>query len=65
MTSAEFKAVVIGIEFNPDGSQLAAGSQDGTVSIWDSQTGKRLFILAGHAGAVNDVSYHPDVPLLR
>ncbi len=59
MTPAEFKAVVIGIEFNPDGSQLAAGSQDGTVGIWDSQTGKRLFILAGHAGAVNDVSFNP------
>lgn len=59
MTSAKFKATVIGIEFNPDGSQLAAGSQDGTVGIWDTQTGERLFILAGHAGAVNDVAFNP------
>lgn len=59
MAPAEFKAVIIGIEFNPDGSQLAAGSQDGTVGIWDSQSGKRMFILAGHAGAVNDIAFNP------
>jgi len=60
VTMGEFTAVVMGIEFNPDGSQLAVGSQDGTVSVWDSQTGKRLFILAGHAGAVNDVAFNPE-----
>jgi WD40 repeat protein len=60
VTTAEFTAVVMGIEFSPDGSQLAAGSQDGTVSVWDSQTGKHLFILAGHAGAVNDVAFSPE-----
>lgn len=60
MTTTEFKAVVLGIEFNPDGSRLVAGSQDGTVSIWDSQTGKRLFALAGHAGAINDVAFNPE-----
>lgn len=59
MTTTEFNAVVVGVEYSPDGSQLAAGSQDGTVGIWDSQTGKRLFVLAGHAGAVNDVSFSP------
>jgi len=59
VTMAEFTAVVLGIEFSPDGSQLAAGSQDGTVSVWDAQTGKRLFNLAGHSGAINDVAYNP------
>ncbi len=59
VTMGEFTAVVLGIEFSPDGSQLAAGSQDGTVSVWDSQTGKRLFNLAGHSGAINDVAYNP------
>src|SRR4030043_2437082 len=59
VTMGEFTAVVLGIEFSPDGSQLAVGSQDGTVSVWDSQTGKRLFNLAGHSGAINDVAYNP------
>ena len=28
--------------------------------LWDSQTGKRLFVLAGHAGAINDVAFSPN-----
>ena len=54
-----FTAIVRGIEFSPDGSRIATGSQDGTTAIWDSETGNHLFGLAGHNGAINDVSFSP------
>jgi len=30
---------VVAVDFNPDGTLLAAGSEDGTVQIWDVQSG--------------------------
>ena len=59
VTATGFTAPVIGIEFSPDGSRLATGGQDGTTVIWDAETGKQLFALAGHRGAINDVAFHP------
>ena len=36
------------------------GAGDKTVKIWDSATGKELFALKGHAGAVTSVAFSPD-----
>ena len=36
------------------------GSDDQTVKIWDSATGKELFALKGHAGVVYGVAFSPD-----
>ena len=41
------------------GERITAGSGDGTVAIWESETGKLLKKLPGHKGAVNDVRFHP------
>lgn len=41
------------------GKTIAAGSGDRTVVIWDADSGKLLYKLPGHKGAVNDVVFSP------
>jgi WD40 repeat protein len=48
------------VAFSPDGRQLAAGSFDSTVKIWDATTGKEIHTLHGLAGYVWSVAFSPD-----
>lgn len=43
-----------------DGKRIAAGGGDGTVTVWDTASGKMLHKLPGHKGTVNDVRISPD-----
>ncbi|MBA4188676.1 MAG: hypothetical protein C0467_11815 [Planctomycetaceae bacterium] len=45
---------------NHDGTRVATGSSDGSVRIWDANTGAELRLLAGHGSAVKSVSFSPD-----
>ena len=46
--------------FSPDGTKLASGSEDTTITIWDVATGNELATLWGHSKLVNSVSFSPD-----
>jgi serine/threonine protein kinase len=46
--------------FLPDGRHLVAGSQNGTVEIWDSTNGTSMQSFVGHTGAVRDVAFSTD-----
>ncbi|HEY8505067.1 MAG TPA: serine/threonine-protein kinase, partial [Gemmataceae bacterium] len=50
--------------FSPDGALLATGGKDGTVRLWDPETGRLLRTLTGHASEVNGVRFSPDGRLL-
>jgi WD40 repeat protein len=48
------------VVFSPDGKQLATGSADETVRLWDTESGQEVFTWPGHAGHVAGVSFSPD-----
>ena len=41
------------VAFSPDGMQVASGSNDETVRLWDATTGAALQTLKGHSGWVH------------
>lgn len=47
------------VAYNPSGNELASGSDDKTIRIWNPTTGELLRILEGHKEAVNSIAYNP------
>ena len=51
------------VAFSPDGRRLAANDSspaDGSVKVWDAETGRELLSLPGHTGAIWGVAFSPD-----
>jgi WD40 repeat protein len=53
------------VAFSPDGKTLASAGvsvdgNNGTITIWDRNTGEELRTLAGHARSVHSVAFSPD-----
>lgn len=48
------------VAFSPDGQTLASGSTDGTVKLWNVNTGKAFRTLFGHTDSVWSVAIAPD-----
>jgi WD40 repeat protein len=52
--------LVFDAAFSPDGRRLATACGEGTVKLWDVETGDRLLTLRGHTEAVHGVAFSPD-----
>lgn len=52
------------IAFSPDGSQLASGSGDRTIKIWNSESGALMKELKKFSSYVNSVAFRPDGKVL-
>jgi len=48
------------VKFSPDGQTLASGSTDGTVKLWNVNTGKAFRTLSGHTDSVWSIAIAPD-----
>jgi cell division cycle protein 20 (cofactor of APC complex) len=50
---------VCGLEWSPDGSQLASGSNDNTVHVWDGMSTAPKHVLTEHCSAVKALAWCP------
>ena len=55
----EHEQEVCGLEWSPDGSQLASGSNDNLVKIWEGASSKSVHTLSEHLAAVKAVAWCP------
>ena len=52
--------IVNSASYSPDGTKIVSASDDGTIKIWDANTGTCLRTLTGHSYVVSSASYSPD-----
>ena len=50
--------------WSKNASQVAAGSADNFVYVWNAETKRILYKLPGHKGTVNEVDFHPTQPII-
>jgi eukaryotic-like serine/threonine-protein kinase len=51
---------VASVAFSRAGRQIASGSNDGRIEVWDAEGGTKLATLKGHAQPVRSVAFSPD-----
>ncbi len=51
---------VIGCGYSPDGRRIVSASDDGTLKVWDAESGACVATLAGHGNGVQGCAYSPD-----
>jgi WD40 repeat protein len=47
------------VAWSPDGKNIASGSADKTIKVWNAQTGQCVSTLTGHKDRVNSVCFSP------
>lgn len=58
------EAALTSVAFSADGSRLAAGAENGTITVWDAAAGKSLDLLTGAGGPVRCLAFAADSQLV-
>jgi hypothetical protein len=53
-------SLCLAVAFNAGGDLIASGHADGTVRLWDAETGTALRVLKEHSNSVLSVAFSPD-----
>jgi len=65
LVSIETPCRILGVAMSPNGKTIAGARVDGTVSIWETSSGKERFKLKGHTrDRVSCVAFSPDGKIL-
>ncbi len=48
------------VRFSPDGRWLASCSADGTIKVWDVETGQHVRTMEGHLAGISTIAWSPD-----
>jgi WD40 repeat protein len=54
------QAPVTKVAFSPDGTLILTGSEDGTVRLFDGQSGEQIQVFHGHTADITDIAFSPD-----
>ena len=60
LRSLAFEEGLLSLAFSPDGERLVAGAYNGTMSIWEFQTGEKQADIEAHDGPVTSVAFSRD-----
>ena len=55
---------VLALAFSPNGTQLASGSKDNTIRLWDNASDSKPIVLQKHTGWTNVLAFSPNGKML-
>ena len=63
-TIGPFKSSCVSVSFSPDGQWIAGAAQSGWATVWNAETGEKLFSVEAHTGGARRAVFSPDGRML-